>query len=217
MDEEYADDFEYDEATADALDSATRLFAEPTEQEIALLKQMKKWAERARAQQDSKAKQLIQWLKDNIKPGGKWSNERVIIFTEYRATQNWLQEVLATEGFSGGDRLLTMYGGMDSEHREAVKAAFQTDPRSQPGSHPAGDRRRLRRSRLPELLLPADPLRDSVEPEPDGAAERACGSPRPESRQGSGLPLRRRGLQGAGQPRQFSRAGVRSWKPILSS
>jgi hypothetical protein len=76
MDEEYADDFEYDEATADALDSATRLFVEPTEQEIALLKQMKKWAERARAQQDSKTKQLVQWLKDNIKPGGKWPDER---------------------------------------------------------------------------------------------------------------------------------------------
>lgn len=128
MDEEYADDFEYDEATADALDSATRLFAEPNEREQALLKQMKKWADRARAQQDSKAKQLIEWLSENIKPGGKWSKERVIIFTEYRATQNWLQEVLATEGFTGGDRLLTMYGGMDNEHREAVKAAFQTSP-----------------------------------------------------------------------------------------
>jgi ERCC4-related helicase len=132
MDEEYADDFEYDEATADALDSATRLFAEPTDQETALLKQMKKWADRARAQQDSKAKQLIEWLKDNLKPGGKWSHERVIIFTEYRATQNWLREVLATEGFSGGDRLRTMYGGMDSEQREAVKAAFQTSPEVSP-------------------------------------------------------------------------------------
>ncbi len=132
MDEEYADDFEYDEATADALDSATRLFAEPTEQEKSLLNQMKKWADRARAQQDSKTKQLIQWLKNHLKPDGNWSKERVIIFTEYRATQSWLQEVLATEGFSGGDRLLTMYGGMDSEHREAVKAAFQTDPEKSP-------------------------------------------------------------------------------------
>ena len=128
MEEEYADDSEYDEATADALDSATRLFAEPTEQEQALLKQMKKWGERARAQRESKVNQLIQWLKDNIKPGGKWSKERVIIFTEYRATQNWLQEVMATEGFSGGDRLMTMYGGMDKDHREAVKAAFQASP-----------------------------------------------------------------------------------------
>jgi ERCC4-related helicase len=132
MDEEYADDFEYDEATADALDTATRLFAEPTEQEQALLKQMKKWAERARAQQDSKAKQLIEWLKKHIKPGGKWSNERVIIFTEYRATQNWLQEVLATEGFSGGDRLMTMYGGMDSEKREMSRRPSRPIPRKAP-------------------------------------------------------------------------------------
>jgi hypothetical protein len=36
--------------------------------------------------------------------------------------------VLATEGFSGGDRLMTMYGGMDSDQREAVKAAFQASP-----------------------------------------------------------------------------------------
>ena len=74
MEEEYADDSEYDEATADALDSATRLFSEPTEQEQALMKKMKKWGERARAQRESKANQLIQWLKDHIKPGGKWSN-----------------------------------------------------------------------------------------------------------------------------------------------
>ena len=36
--------------------------------------------------------------------------------------------MLASEGFSGGDRLLTMYGGMDSQKREDVMAAFQTSP-----------------------------------------------------------------------------------------
>jgi ERCC4-related helicase len=128
MDEEYADDTDYDEATAGALDTATRLFSEPTEHEEALLKQMKDWAKRARGQRDSKVKQLVAWLNQHLKPGGNWSKERVIIFTEYRATQNWLQEVLSVEGFSDGDRLLTMYGGMDPEKREAVKAAFQTSP-----------------------------------------------------------------------------------------
>jgi len=128
MDEEYADDTDYDEATADALDTATRLFAEPTADEEALLKQMKDWANRARGQRDTKVKQLVAWLKEHLKPDGKWSNERVIIFTEYRATQNWLQEVLSVEGFTDGDRLLTMYGGMDPEKREQVKASFQTSP-----------------------------------------------------------------------------------------
>lgn len=132
MDEEYADDNDYDEATADAVDTATRLFAEPTADEKALLQQMKEWARRAKGQRDSKVKQLVAWLKEHLKPDGKWSNERVIIFTEYRATQNWLQEVLSVEGFTDGDRLLTMYGGMDSEKREQVKASFQTAPEISP-------------------------------------------------------------------------------------
>lgn len=128
LDEDYADDSDYDTATVDALDTATRLFAEPTEDEQALLDRMKDWAKRARGQRDSKAKQLVQWLKDHIRPNGQWSNARVIIFTEYRATQNWLHEALAVEGFTEGDRLLTMYGGMDSLKREEVKAAFQAAP-----------------------------------------------------------------------------------------
>ncbi|MFO0905847.1 MAG: DISARM system SNF2-like helicase DrmD [Pirellulales bacterium] len=128
LDEDYAVDDEYDEATADALDTATRLFRPPTDQEVTLLKRTKDWATKARGQWDSKAKQLIAWLNLTLRPGGKWGNERVIIFTEYRATQRWLQEVLAAEGFTAGDRLLTMYGGMDSDQREEVKAAFQASP-----------------------------------------------------------------------------------------
>ena len=132
MEEEYADDVDYDEATADAVDAASRLFTEPTAEEIALLKKMKDWAAEASAQQDSKARTLVAWLNCHIRPNNKWSNERVIIFTEYRATQKWLQDVLSTERFTGGDRLMTMYGGMDSKDREAVKAAFQTSPKISP-------------------------------------------------------------------------------------
>ncbi|HJZ60183.1 MAG TPA: DISARM system SNF2-like helicase DrmD [Gemmataceae bacterium] len=128
VDEEYAHDDEYDEATADAVDTATRLFAEPAGEEPALLKQMEQWAGRASSQLDSKARELIRWLNEHLRPGKKWGTERVIIFTEYRATQNWLKTVLATEGFTAGDRLLTMHGGMDPQDREAVKAAFQTAP-----------------------------------------------------------------------------------------
>ena len=132
MDEDYSDDGEYDQATSDALDTATRLFAEPTEEEASLLQKMKDWARRARGQRDSKARQLVAWLNQHLKPGGKWSKDRVIIFTEYRATQTWLKEVMAVEGFTDGDRLLTMFGGMDPEKREEVKAAFQTSPEISP-------------------------------------------------------------------------------------
>ena len=132
MDEEYADDGDYDEATTDAVDAASRLFSEPSDEELALLKRMKDWAAKAVVHHDSKARRLIKWLEDNIRPNGKWSDYRVIIFTEYRATQKWLQDVLTTERFTGGDRLMTMYGGMDSKEREAVKAAFQDSPKTGP-------------------------------------------------------------------------------------
>ena len=132
VDEEYSIDDEAEEATHEALESASLLFREPSPDELAMLRAMKAWSERAISQLDAKTKGLIRWLNEQIRPGGKWSSERVIIFTEYRATQNWLQGVLAAEGLTGGDRLLTMYGGMDSKDRERVKAAFQTDPKQSP-------------------------------------------------------------------------------------
>ena len=133
VEEEYADDGEYESATDDAVDTASFLFRQATGEERELLKQMRDWAAKASARPDSKAKVLIQWLKDNIRPGGKWSDVRVIIFTEYRSTQNWLQERLAYEGFSTADeRVLTLYGGMDKDHREKIKAAFQAHPLAHP-------------------------------------------------------------------------------------
>jgi SNF2 family DNA or RNA helicase len=132
VDEEYSIDDEAEEAADDAVDAASLLFKEPTQDELTLMKRMKSWADSACKRLDAKTKQLMRWLQDNIQPGGKWSNERVIIFTEYRATQNWLQEKLASEGFTGGDRLMTMYGGMDPKEREKVKAAFQADPNQSP-------------------------------------------------------------------------------------
>jgi superfamily II DNA or RNA helicase len=132
VDEEYADDAELEQATDDAVDAASRLFHEPDDQERAMLKQMRDWAAKACNRPDSKAQVLIDWLKATVRPNGKWSDQRVIIFTEYRATQNWLQQVLAIEGFTGEERLLMLHGGMDSEKREAVKAAFQFDPKISP-------------------------------------------------------------------------------------
>ena len=64
----------------------------------------------------------------NPPPGGKWNDERVIIFTEYRATQKWLFDLLAREGFAEQGRLEMIYGGMPNDQREPIKAAFQANP-----------------------------------------------------------------------------------------
>lgn len=130
--EEYADDQRYEEAQEEAVSAATATLANLSPRERELLEQMAHWAERARARPDSKAKAILGWLKQHVKPSGGWSNERVIIFTEYRATQKWLIDLLTAEGLGGDDRLMTIYGGMDKDAREAVKAAFQADPNVSP-------------------------------------------------------------------------------------
>ncbi len=127
--EETDNDEELEEANTAALEAAAPLFREPSAQEMQLLTQMRTWAAGARARPDSKAAKLINWLHTTIKPGGAWSMQRVIIFTEYRATQKWLHDLLERHGLATPGRLLTLYGGMRTEEREAIKAAFQADPR----------------------------------------------------------------------------------------
>ena len=102
------------------------------------------------------------------------------MFTEYRATQKWLYDLLAREGFAEEGRLEMIYGGMAKDQREPIKAAFQTHPNQSRGAHPAGYRCSIRRRQPAKPLFPADPYRDSVEPQPHGAAQRSRGSPWPE-------------------------------------
>ncbi|NWJ98752.1 MAG: DEAD/DEAH box helicase [Chloroflexi bacterium] len=132
VDEETDDDEAQEEATTSALETAAPLFRPPTAQEQQLLSQMHDWANQTRNRADSKAAELLKWLKQVIKPGGVWSDERVIIFTEYRATQKWLHGLLASEGLVSGDRLMALYGGMVTDEREAIKAAFQAHPAASP-------------------------------------------------------------------------------------
>ena len=132
VEEEYADDEEAEETTQDVVDASSLLFQKPTAGEAELLREMRAWAERASSRPDAKTAALIHWLKETIKPGAKWSSERVIVFTEYRETQKWLQMMLTSEGLGGADRLMTLYGGMDPEDRERIKAAFQAHPSQSP-------------------------------------------------------------------------------------
>ena len=114
---------------AEAIETASRHVTPLAAEEKKLLAELREFATHAATRADSKARRLIQWLKDNLKPEGQWTDRRVIIFTEYRATQKWLHDLLAAEGFAGQDRLLTIYGGMKTEDRERIKAAFQADPK----------------------------------------------------------------------------------------
>jgi hypothetical protein len=100
--------------------------------EDAYREQLTLWAEQHAEPADSKAKALIGELDRICRPDGDWADgERVIVFTEYTATQDWLAGLLTARGL-GGDRLGLLYGGMEDHRREHLKAAFQASPDRDP-------------------------------------------------------------------------------------
>jgi superfamily II DNA or RNA helicase len=131
LEADVATEEEQAEKTGDALAAAARASLAPSAEQRALLGELQHWADRAKGRADSKVETLIDWLDGVVRPRGVWSDERVIVFTEYRDTQQWLQELLAARGL-GGDRVELLYGGMDVERRERIKAEFQASPEISP-------------------------------------------------------------------------------------
>lgn len=127
--DDYADDEEYEADIGEVMGSVSQVLSPLSIQERELLQRLRQFATKAGQRADCKARALIDWLKNALRPGGQWNDERVILFTEYRATQKWLQGLLAREGFAEEGRLEMIYGGMPNEQREAIKAAFQAHPR----------------------------------------------------------------------------------------
>ena len=130
-DADFEEDEEREDATFEALRVAARAGAPISPRQIELLEGMQHWANGARLKADQKSRELIQRLNTWCRPNGTWTEERVIIFTEYRDTQRWLRQLLTDAGL-GGNRLSLLYGGMDGEERERIKAAFQSDPSKDP-------------------------------------------------------------------------------------
>jgi superfamily II DNA or RNA helicase len=129
--EEFGDEVAAEEATTDALATAAGFTAPLSTEERGLLDRMRGWAEHARDGGDTKVEVLLEWLEGIVRPGGTWNDERVIVFTEYRDTQRWLQERLVARGL-GGERLALLFGGMDTQDRERIKAEFQAAPSMSP-------------------------------------------------------------------------------------
>lgn len=136
LDEDFESDDEVTAAEEQALAVAARQMGDVNAEERILLDRMSAWAEANRYRADAKTERLLALVEETCCPTTRgspreWGDERIIIFTEYRTTQIQLQELLEARGL-GGDRLAMLYGGMDSDDRERIKAEFQHDPRLRP-------------------------------------------------------------------------------------
>jgi superfamily II DNA or RNA helicase len=126
------DDEQLAEAEDDALGRARPLQPDATVDEIALLERMEQRALTHEARPDAKATELINYLTAICKPDGThWTNERVVVFTEYRDTELWLAGLLRQQGLAG-DQLAMLDGATPPDYREQIRLAFQADPTEQP-------------------------------------------------------------------------------------
>lgn len=128
VEEDYASDEEVENAQSEAVEEASRRAQPLTVEQQQMLNELRSWAQIAKNQVDAKAKAILGWLATNLKVNGQWNERRVILFTEYRTTHQWMHQILATHDF-GGDRLAILHGSMAQDEREKVKAAFQTSPK----------------------------------------------------------------------------------------
>jgi len=76
--------------------------------------------------EDEKLKRTIALLEDKLRTDGAWrSDERIIIFTEFKTTLDYLLRRLRSH-FKEDARFLSLFGGMDPAQRRAVKDDFNS-------------------------------------------------------------------------------------------
>ncbi len=145
LDEEYGseDDSEAEDSRADS----HAVVAPPNAKK--LLADMIDLAERHRDAASPKVLSLVGWMQANqcsgVAIGGvkskakkadkKWTDTRVLIFTEYADTKRWLRHQLnaATLGSDKAElRIMEFHGGMSDEQREEVQRAFNGPPDEYP-------------------------------------------------------------------------------------
>lgn len=122
------------EADADVRAATTRLDS-PSTSARDVLDAMLALARQQRSQPDAKTRALIDWIRTNQCPGGKWNERRLLIFTEYADTKNYLARMLENALESthrAEDRIEGFHGAMSDEQREEVQRHFNGSPSEYP-------------------------------------------------------------------------------------
>ena len=120
--EDYLDDNEKEQNEEIAIIETSKLMAKLSEEEKNILNKLIDISRDLKFKADEKAKSLLKFIDEKLKTNGVYNNERLIIFTEYKDTLEYLQNLLDEEV------VLTLSGSDNKEKRELIKAEFQKPP-----------------------------------------------------------------------------------------
>jgi superfamily II DNA or RNA helicase len=86
-----------------------------------------------RDEPDARVRALAAWINTELAPGGRWNDRRVVVFTEYDHTLSWLMRTLPPLLHASAEGRFARYTGkLSDDNREALKAAFNSDPARHP-------------------------------------------------------------------------------------
>jgi superfamily II DNA or RNA helicase len=103
--------------------------------ECALLDRMTELAESSRHLPDARINELATWIRANCFENGKWTNRRVLIFTEWEDTLRYLQaQIKGIVGYTDADeeRVKIYRGSTRKQDRESLRDAFNAPPEEHP-------------------------------------------------------------------------------------
>ncbi|MCX4766003.1 DISARM system SNF2-like helicase DrmD [Streptomyces sp. NBC_01275] len=119
---------EHPEFTALRHSKASDPLVAATRSEIASLIE---WGRGYEHKPDSRLEKLLSFLSAVCRPDGRhWTNERVVVFTEYAATLDWIAGILRQRGYN--DVLEVIQGSTPTEEREKIRARFTESPDKHP-------------------------------------------------------------------------------------
>lgn len=76
---------------------------------------------------DARFDALVKLINERLREGGSWrDDERLVVFTEYKTTLDYLRYRLRER--YDEERILSLFGGMDDHERDGIKQAFN-DPK----------------------------------------------------------------------------------------
>ena len=111
-----------------------------------LLRQLLRLSDASRHRPDAKTRALIHFIHKNMCPAAglgrdvaktqqRWSERRIIVFTEYADTKRYLVDLLQQAlqyTDQGESRVIEFHGGMSDDQREATQRAFNAPPAVHP-------------------------------------------------------------------------------------
>jgi superfamily II DNA or RNA helicase len=102
--------------------------------DLALVDEMLEIARKHAHRPDARIRRLVEWIRANMAPDGRWNKRRLVLFTEWEDTRRWVEKRLAEalDDLQPDDRIASFTGSTPADRREELKYRFNSDPAKDP-------------------------------------------------------------------------------------